>query len=124
MAGAVAQATAPHLETSQGEGQELVGVHASASVCVLDGVLHATGASYVALEPSLADTGHAYEESNRQLPEAGKSGTLQVKGLDTDNMFIQHIQVNQAQKQRRRTYRAHGRINRAPLLTDVGHCAS
>jgi len=39
-----------------------------------------------------------------------------VKGLDTDNMYIQHIQVNQAQKQRRRTYRAHGRINRARPL--------
>ena len=37
---------------------------------------------------------------------------LQVKGLDVDNLFVSHIQVNQAQKQRRRTYRAHGRINR------------
>ena len=37
----------------------------------------------------------------------------QVKGLDVDTLFISHIQVNQAQKQRRRTYRAHGRINRA-----------
>ena len=65
--------------------------------------------------PRLAGTGAAYGESNRRSPEAGKSGALQVKGLDTDNMVIQHIQVNQAQKQRRRTYRAHGRINRAPL---------
>jgi large subunit ribosomal protein L17e len=37
---------------------------------------------------------------------------LQVKGLDVDSLYISHIQVNQAQKQRRRTYRAHGRINR------------
>jgi len=35
-----------------------------------------------------------------------------VKGLDVDALYISHIQVNQAQKQRRRTYRAHGRINR------------
>mmetsp|Transcript_17330 Transcript_17330/g.23949 ORF Transcript_17330/g.23949 Transcript_17330/m.23949 type:complete len:187 (+) Transcript_17330:106-666(+) len=35
----------------------------------------------------------------------------EVKGLDVDSLFISHIQVNQAQKQRRRTYRAHGRIN-------------
>ncbi|XP_027096675.1 large ribosomal subunit protein uL22y-like, partial [Coffea arabica] len=35
----------------------------------------------------------------------------EVKGLDVDSFFISHIQVNQAQKQRRRTYRAHGRIN-------------
>lgn len=33
------------------------------------------------------------------------------KGLDTTNLKISHIQVNQAPKQRRRTYRAHGRIN-------------
>ncbi|KAF3543757.1 hypothetical protein DY000_02008709 [Brassica cretica] len=35
----------------------------------------------------------------------------EVKGLDVDALFISHIQVNQAAKQRRRTYRAHGRIN-------------
>ena len=34
----------------------------------------------------------------------------EFKGLDIDNCFIHHIQVNQAIKQRRRTYRAHGRI--------------
>ncbi|KMS95203.1 hypothetical protein BVRB_011430, partial [Beta vulgaris subsp. vulgaris] len=35
----------------------------------------------------------------------------EMKGLDVDSLYISHIQVNQAQKQRRRTYRAHGRIN-------------
>ncbi|ORX77492.1 ribosomal protein L22 [Anaeromyces robustus] len=35
----------------------------------------------------------------------------EVKGLNMDNLVIKHIQVNQAPKQRRRTYRAHGRIN-------------
>ncbi|KAG1331476.1 60S ribosomal protein L17-2 [Cocos nucifera] len=34
-----------------------------------------------------------------------------VKGLDVDALYISHMQVNQAQKQRRRTCRAHGRIN-------------
>jgi large subunit ribosomal protein L17e len=33
------------------------------------------------------------------------------KGLDTDNLVIVHAQVNQAPRGRRRTYRAHGRIN-------------
>ncbi|CAD7703177.1 unnamed protein product [Ostreobium quekettii] len=33
------------------------------------------------------------------------------KGLEVDNLFVYHIQVNKAQHQRRRTYRAHGRIN-------------
>lgn len=32
----------------------------------------------------------------------------QVKELDIENLIISHIQVNQAPKQRRRTYRAHG----------------
>lgn len=35
----------------------------------------------------------------------------EFKTLDTDALIIHHIQVNQAQKGRRRTYRAHGRIN-------------
>ncbi|KAK2762183.1 60S ribosomal protein L17 [Arachnomyces sp. PD_36] len=34
-----------------------------------------------------------------------------TKGLDTGNLIVKRIQVNQAPKQRRRTYRAHGRIN-------------
>ena len=36
----------------------------------------------------------------------------EFKGLDTDRLVIEHIQVNAAAKMRRRTYRAHGRINR------------
>lgn len=36
----------------------------------------------------------------------------EYKGLDTDHLLIEHIQVQRAAKMRRRTYRAHGRINR------------
>jgi len=35
----------------------------------------------------------------------------EAKGLDTDSLAIQSISVQHAPKQRRRTYRAHGRIN-------------
>merc|ERR1712062_768144 len=35
----------------------------------------------------------------------------EYKGLETDHLVIEHIQVNRAPKMRRRTYRAHGRIN-------------
>lgn len=35
----------------------------------------------------------------------------EFKGLDTDHLVVEHIQVNRAPKMRRRTYRAHGRIN-------------
>mmetsp|Transcript_25094 Transcript_25094/g.59260 ORF Transcript_25094/g.59260 Transcript_25094/m.59260 type:complete len:184 (-) Transcript_25094:80-631(-) len=43
----------------------------------------------------------------------------ELKGLDTDNLFIHHIQVNAAQGGRRRTYRAHGRIN--PFMSSPCH---
>mmetsp|Transcript_6767 Transcript_6767/g.9846 ORF Transcript_6767/g.9846 Transcript_6767/m.9846 type:complete len:113 (-) Transcript_6767:311-649(-) len=43
----------------------------------------------------------------------------EVKGLDTDALEIFHIQVNRAQKQRRRTYRAHGRTN--PYMSSPCH---
>ncbi|XP_062194486.1 large ribosomal subunit protein uL22-like [Phragmites australis] len=43
----------------------------------------------------------------------------EVKGLDVDTLYVSHIQVNQAQKQRRRTYRAHGRIN--PYMSSPCH---
>ena len=36
----------------------------------------------------------------------------ETKGLDAEHLVIEHIQVNAAPKMRRRTYRAHGRINR------------
>ena len=43
----------------------------------------------------------------------------EVKGLDTEALQISHIQVNRAQKQRRRTYRAHGRTN--PYMSSPCH---
>ena len=33
------------------------------------------------------------------------------KGLDVDHLVVDHVQVNRAALMRRRTYRAHGRIN-------------
>jgi large subunit ribosomal protein L17e len=35
----------------------------------------------------------------------------ELKGLEVDNLWVTHVQVNQAPQGRRRTYRAHGRIN-------------
>ena len=43
----------------------------------------------------------------------------EYKGLDTDHLMIEHIQVNRAPKMRRRTYRAHGRIN--PFMSSPCH---
>lgn len=39
----------------------------------------------------------------------------EVKGLDIDHLVVEHILVQRAAKMRRRTYRAHGRINRKYL---------
>lgn len=47
------------------------------------------------------------------------ASNAESKGLNVDSMIIKHIQVNQAPKQRRRTYRAHGRIN--PYLSSPCH---
>merc|ERR1712083_855022 len=43
----------------------------------------------------------------------------ELKGLDVDSLVIEHIQVNAAAKMRRRTYRAHGRIN--PYMSSPCH---
>lgn len=34
-----------------------------------------------------------------------------IRGIDTDTLVIDHVQVNKAVRGRRRTFRAHGRIN-------------
>ena len=44
-----------------------------------------------------------------------------TKGLDTSNLIVKHIQVNQAPKQRRRTYRAHGRVCLPPSSLPLPH---
>merc|ERR1719299_386253 len=41
------------------------------------------------------------------------------KNLDSDNLTVSHIQVQRAQQGRRRTYRAHGRIN--PYMSSPCH---
>merc|ERR1711972_702164 len=43
----------------------------------------------------------------------------EFKNLDTDNLTIEHIQVNAAQPGRRRTYRAHGRSG--PYMSNPCH---
>ena len=43
----------------------------------------------------------------------------ETKGLDLENVTITHAQANRAPKMRRRTYRAHGRIN--PYLSCPAH---
>merc|ERR1711937_525146 len=41
------------------------------------------------------------------------------KSLDVDSLYVEHVSVNEAPKNRRRTYRAHGRIN--PFMSHPCH---
>ena len=43
----------------------------------------------------------------------------EMRALDVDVLVVDHIQCNRAMKQRRRTYRAHGRIN--PYMSNPTH---
>ncbi|OQR92834.1 60S ribosomal protein L17-2 [Thraustotheca clavata] len=43
----------------------------------------------------------------------------EAKGLDVEKLYIAHTQANAAIKQRRRTYRAHGRIG--PYMSNPAH---
>jgi len=47
------------------------------------------------------------------------ASNAEVKGLNAKSLYVSWIQVNRAQKQRRRTYRAHGRIN--PYMSSPCH---
>lgn len=63
--------------------------------------------------PKQSSQGRWPEKSCRFLLALLKNAeaNADVKGLDTENLVVNHIQVNKAMRGRRRTYRAHGRIN-------------
>lgn len=68
----------------------------------------------------LTTTGQTWGVSKARWPEKSARFLLDLlrnaesnadgKGLDTGNLIVKRIQVNQAPKGRRRTYRAHGRV--------------
>ena len=70
-----------------------------------------------------------FHERPRPLAEEGCGALLgllanaksnaDTKGLDVENLTVTHIQCNKAIPQRRRTYRAHGRIN--PYMSNPCH---
>jgi len=61
------------------------------------------------------------EKSCRHLLDLlqNAASNAELKALDLDRLYISHIQVNQAPRLRRRTYRAHGRIN--PYMASPCH---
>ena len=79
---------------------------------------------YVRYKYGVGRTGQAkkYGESLGRWPEKSVKIVLHLienaesnakqQDMDASKLTISHIQINKAQKMRRRTYRAHGRINK------------
>merc|ERR1712072_849555 len=63
--------------------------------------------------------GKQWGVSKARWPIKSAEANADTKGLDTSNLIVKHIQVNQSPKQRRRTYRALGRIN--PYMSNPSH---
>lgn len=61
------------------------------------------------------------EKSARHLLDLlqNAESNAEVAGLDVNKLYVWHCQVNMAPKLRRRTYRAHGRIN--PYMSSPSH---
>jgi len=61
------------------------------------------------------------EKSARHLLDLlqNAESNAEIQGLDVATLVVDHIQCNQAPKLRRRTYRAHGRIN--PYMSSPSH---
>merc|ERR1711881_199792 len=68
-----------------------------------------------------ASQGRWPEKSCKYLLELLRNAesNAELKSLDVDSLFVEHIAVNEAPKNRRRTYRAHGRIN--PFMSHPCH---
>merc|ERR1712061_236607 len=68
-----------------------------------------------------ASQGRWPEKSCKYLLELLRNAesNAELKSLDVDSLFVEHISVNEAPKNRRRTYRAHGRIN--PFMSHPCH---
>ena len=71
---------------------------------------HAQGKIYKATGDKVAWPQKATRSFLDLLTNVGANA--EAKGLDATKVVITHVNVNQAPKMRRRTYRAHGRINR------------
>ncbi|CAM9708200.1 unnamed protein product [Choristocarpus tenellus] len=59
------------------------------------------------------------QKATRIVLDLVNNAESNAEGLDVDNLYIVHIQCNRAPQQRRRTYRAHGRIN--PYMSSPAH---
>ena len=68
-----------------------------------------------------ASQGRWPEKSCKYLLELLRNAesNAELKSLDVDSLFVEHVSVNEAPKNRRRMYRAHGRIN--PFMSHPCH---
>jgi len=68
-----------------------------------------------------ATQGRWPEKSCRHLLDllANAESNAETQGLEVESLYVEHCQANMAPKLRRRTYRAHGRIN--PYMSSPSH---
>merc|ERR1711862_871043 len=68
-----------------------------------------------------ASQGRWPEKSCKYLLELLRNAesNAELKSLDVDSLYVEHVSVNEAPKNRRRMYRAHGRIN--PFMSHPCH---
>merc|ERR1719242_346900 len=68
-----------------------------------------------------ATQGRWPEKSCKTLLELLRNAesNAELESLDVDSLYVEHVSVNEAPKNRRRVYRAHGRIN--PFMSHPCH---
>ncbi|KAI3428207.1 hypothetical protein D9Q98_006587 [Chlorella vulgaris] len=115
-----------HFKNSREAGKALKGLTLNKAKVYMQAVIdHKRCVPFLRYNGGVGRTGQAKNEGNSigqgRWPKKSAEFLLGLlnnaesnaegKGLDTDALVVSHIQVNKAQKGRRRTYRAHGRIN-------------
>merc|ERR1739838_925950 len=121
-----------HFKNTRETAQAIKGLHLRKATQYLKDVInHKRCAPFRRFNRGCGRTAQAKEFNTTQGRWPKKSATFllemlknaesnaDLKGLDVDSLVIEHIQVNEAPKMRRRTYRAHGRIN--PFLSCPSH---
>merc|ERR1712008_419275 len=102
-----------HFKNTRESAQAIKGMHLNKAVAYLKAVIAKERCiPFNRFSGSIGRTAQTKELKSAE-------SNAEVKGLDVDALVIDHIQVNAAAKQRRRTYRAHGRIN--PYMASPCH---
>ena len=121
-----------HFKNTRETGMAIKGMSLRRAQAFLDNVLaHKEAVPFTRYHGGVGRTGQAKEWGVTQARWPQKSAKLvlsllknaesnaELKGLDVDALVVSHVKVDAAQRGRRRTYRAHGRIN--PFMSSPCH---